>query len=145
MPPRPPAANPHGAPRRGAGPAGGPRARAGEASPRGGGAPPRRTPSSRSTRPSTRGCSRRILVRVLIRIRAGVVRLTLAQRAHGRLPLLTHGPIEHQHAVEMVDLVLKDPRLQSGGLDLEGRAGEVHTADPGEQRTLDVDGHARDA
>jgi hypothetical protein len=43
--------------------------------------------------------------------------LGLAQRAHCLLALLAGRAIEDQNALEVIDLVLNDPRLEAGGLD----------------------------
>ena len=44
----------------------------------------------------------------------------LAQRPQGRLALIARGPVEHEHAVEVVDLVLEDAGLEARRLNLAG-------------------------
>src|SRR5581483_11879412 len=92
------------------------------------------------TRASTGRGGRRVLVLGLLRARA--VGPALAQRPQRRLALVPDGPVEHQHAVEVVDLVLEHARLEPGRLDLQRRAGDVDAAHPGEQGALHVDGYA---
>ena len=53
--------------------------------------------------------------------------------------------VEHQDAVEVVDLVLEHARLEAGGLDRERRAVLVAAADAEVHEALDVDADAGDA
>src|SRR5262245_33106745 len=53
--------------------------------------------------------------------------------------------VEHQHAVEVVELVLDHAGLEPGRLDRELLPADVHRVRPDEQRPLDVDDDAREA
>src|SRR3954454_15011178 len=71
---------------------------------------------------------------------SGVVELDrLAQAAHRRLALVRRQPVEHEHAVEVVDLVLHDAGLAALGVDHEAgpRPGGGGGAHPGGSRDLD--------
>src|SRR3954466_5616097 len=71
--------------------------------------------------------------------------LALAHRAHRRLALLARRAVEDEDAVEVVELVLDDARLEAGGLDDEVLAELVAGADADGDRALDVDEHERQA
>src|SRR3954469_20154450 len=68
--------------------------------------------------------------------------LTLSQRADGLLALIARCAVEDQDAVEMVDLVLDDARLQARGLDRDRLTVLVVRTDADVDRALDVDDHA---
>src|SRR4051812_34201251 len=75
-------------------------------------------------------------------VTSGVVALDrLAQAAHRRLALVRRQPVEHEHAVEVVDLVLHDAGLAALGVDHEAApvlvAGD--DAHAGGARDLDPD------
>ena len=73
------------------------------------------------------------------------VAAALAQRPQRSLALRRAGPVEDQDAVEVVDLVLEDPRLEARGLEQDRLAVGVEAADAGVQRALDVDRDPRQA
>src|SRR5207244_13094504 len=66
----------------------------------------------------------------------------LAQGAHRLLALVARGAVEDEHAVQVVDLVLDDARLQPAGLDLDRLAVLVARAAADVDRALHVDDHA---
>src|SRR5437667_6392432 len=68
--------------------------------------------------------------------------LRFAQGPHRLLALVARGAVEDEHAVEVVDLVLDDARLEPAGLDLDRLAVLVARADADVDRALDVDDHA---
>ena len=73
------------------------------------------------------------------------VAAALAQGPQRALALRARRPVEDQDAVEVVDLVLEDPRLEAGGLDHDRLAVDVEAADAGVQRPLDVHRDPRQA
>ncbi len=79
---------------------------------------------------------------VIARRRVGAA---LAQGPQGAAPVLPGRPVEHQHPVEMVDLVLEHPSLQARGLDQQPVAGLIDAADPDVERAFDVDDHPGEA
>src|SRR3954452_18045284 len=93
---------------------------------RGGPGPPRRTATSRGRRSSS-----------------GF--LALAQGPHGLLAMIARRPVEDEDAVEVVHLVLDDPRLEAGRLDRDRVAGPVLRAHADVHRALDVDEDPREA
>ena len=68
-----------------------------------------------------------------------------AQHAHRFLALRPADPVEHQNAVQVVDLVLNHARLQPGGLNHQRLSVFVERIDADVHRTLDVDVHRRQA
>ena len=72
-------------------------------------------------------------------------RLALTPGAHRLAPLLAARAVEHQHAVEVVDLVLEHARLEPRRLDRQRRAVLVAAADAQVHVALDVDADAGDA
>src|SRR5206468_7046864 len=68
--------------------------------------------------------------------------LRFAQGPHRLLALVARGAVEDEHAVEMVDLVLDDARLEPAGLDLDRLAVLVARADADVDWALDIDDDA---
>src|SRR3954463_6728562 len=69
----------------------------------------------------------------------------LAQAAHGRLAVVGRQPVEHEHAVEVVDLVLDDAGLAALGVDHEARAVLVAGDDAHARGARDLDPDAGQA
>src|SRR3954447_13360849 len=90
----------------------------------------------RGTRPSTGGGRWSLLLGGLLGARA--VLPALAQRAQRRLALVARGAVQHEHTVEVVDLVLQHAGLEPRRLDLERLALDVDGADAGKERSLHV-------
>ena len=65
------------------------------------------------------------LGRLVVVLDRRAVAAALAQRPQRALALLAAGAVEDQHPVEVVDLVLEDPRLQAGGLEHDRLAAGV--------------------
>src|SRR6185312_10490116 len=87
-----------------------------------------------------RPSGRRSLESLLLRGRPGTA--GLAQRAHCLLALILAGPVEDQHSVEMVHLVLDHARLEARGLDQDLAAALVASAHSHMKRALHVDRYA---
>ena len=92
---------------------------------------------------AVRGAQDDRLVGFVLFVAWRAVRLAARERALGGLRLLGRGAVEHQDAVEVVDLVLEDAGAHALGLDRHRLAPEVLGLDGDLGRALDLDQHAR--
>ena len=104
---------------------------------------PRSASSPRRRCASSSRSARRLPTSSLVLGARRAVRLAAGQGALGGLGLLGGGAVEHQDAVEVVDLVLEDAGAHALGLDRHRLALEVLGLDGDLGRALDLDQHAR--